>query len=216
MGSAAASVDVAWIWPCRTLLLDDEAHGGQHGLGESRVVEDGRVVHERGHRPTLALEDRSRRAGRLRRGAGPGLPVPSRYAPDASDQCRTARVGSRRTLRRRCSSSPGAPCRPSSITRRPAVASAPLRLQLAGDEADRHDAVLLRRVQQPVARALPGGLVLEADLVEPGERVPHVRLVVDRQPPPAARVDVGEGAGGRRARLLASSRDMSSTIPRSQ
>src|SRR2546425_784725 len=82
--------------------------------------------------------------------------------------------------------------------------SSPLRLQQAGDEPDGHDAVLLRRVQQPVAGALPGGIVLEGDLVEPGQGIPHVGLVVDRQPPPAARVDVGErpiGEAGSRAGL---------------
>ena len=78
----------------------------------------------------------------------------------------------------------------------PGRRSSPLRLQQAGDEPDGHDAVLLRRVQQPVAGALPGGIVLEGDLVEPGQGIPHVGLVVDRQPPPAARVDVGEGPVG--------------------
>src|SRR5207245_373680 len=69
----------------------------------------------------------------------------------------------------------------------------PLRLQLARDEPDGHDAVLLRRVQQPRAGALPSGIVLESDLVEPGERIAHVGLVVDRKPPPAPGIDVGEG-----------------------
>src|SRR5207245_10923822 len=55
------------------------------------------------------------------------------------------------------------------------------------------DAVLLRRVQQPRAGALPSGIVLESDLVEPGERIAHVGLVVDRKPPPAPGLDVGEG-----------------------
>jgi hypothetical protein len=68
----------------------------------------------------------------------------------------------------------------------------PLRLQLAGDEPDRHDAVLPGRVQQPLPCSLARGLVLEGDLVEPGQRVPYVGLVVDRQPPAAGGVDVGE------------------------
>jgi len=67
-------------------------------------------------------------------------------------------------------------------------------LQLAGDEPDGDDAVLLRGVQQPRARALPRRVVLEADLPEARERVPYVRLVMDGQPSPPARVDVGEGA----------------------
>src|SRR5207249_4279302 len=74
--------------------------------------------------------------------------------------------------------------------------------QLAGDEPDGHDAVLLRRVQQPFAGALPGRIVVEGDLVEPGECIPHVRLVVHRQPPPAARVNVGEGPVGKPGSLL--------------
>ena len=66
--------------------------------------------------------------------------------------------------------------------------------QLAGNETDGNNAVFLRGVQQPLAGALPCRVVLEGDLIEPGKRVPHVRLVVDRQPPRAARVDVGERA----------------------
>ena len=69
-----------------------------------------------------------------------------------------------------------------------------LRSQLAGDEPDRHDPELLGRVQQPLAGALPGALVFEVDPTETSQRVADVRLVVDRQPPPAARVDVGERA----------------------
>src|SRR5437764_171608 len=40
------------------------------------------------------------------------------------------------------------------------------------------------------------GVVLEVDLVEPGEGVSHVRDVVDRQPAAPLRVDVGERAVG--------------------
>src|SRR5205807_2445880 len=64
--------------------------------------------------------------------------------------------------------------------------------ELAGDEADGHDAVLLGRIQQPLAGALPGAVVLEDHLVEPGERVSRVRHIVNGQAPPAAGVDVGE------------------------
>src|SRR6266542_2448676 len=69
-----------------------------------------------------------------------------------------------------------------------------LRTQLAGDEPDGHDAVLLGGVQEPLAGPLPGRVVLERDLVEPGEGVAHVRLVVDGQPSPAERVYVSERA----------------------
>ena len=66
--------------------------------------------------------------------------------------------------------------------------------ELAGDEPDRHDPVLLGRVQQTLSGPLPGGVVLESHLVEPGQGVPNVRLVVDGQPAVPFRVDVGEGA----------------------
>lgn len=69
-----------------------------------------------------------------------------------------------------------------------------LGLQLAGDEPHRYDPIPLRRVQQTLAGPLACRLALEGDLIEAGERVPQMRLVVDGKPPPAARVDVGEGA----------------------
>ena len=68
--------------------------------------------------------------------------------------------------------------------------------KLRVDEPDRHDAVLLGRVQQPVARPVARRVVLERHLVKPRERVAHVRSVVDGQPPLAARVDVCKGAVG--------------------
>ena len=67
-----------------------------------------------------------------------------------------------------------------------------LRVELAGDEAERHDPVLLGGVEQPLARSLAGRVVLEVDLVEPGERVADVGGVVDRKPSPTPGVDVGE------------------------
>src|SRR3989454_977966 len=69
----------------------------------------------------------------------------------------------------------------------------PRRVQLAGNEANGYDAVLLGCVQQPLAGALARSIVLKVHLVEPGERIPHVGFVIDGQSPPAARVDVGEG-----------------------
>jgi len=79
-----------------------------------------------------------------------------------------------------------------------------LRAELSCDEADRHDAVLLRRPQQPGARPDAGVLVLEAHLVEARQRIPDMGLVVDRQAPAAPGVDVGEGAVRQlRARLRA-------------
>ena len=72
----------------------------------------------------------------------------------------------------------------------------PLGLQLRADEADRHDPVLLGRVQQPAARPVARGLVLERHLVEARKRVAHVRSVVDRQAPLALRVDVANARSG--------------------
>src|SRR2546428_13541204 len=76
------------------------------------------------------------------------------------------------------------------------------RLRLAGNETDGDDAVLLRRVQQPLAGALARTIVLKVDLVEPGKGIPHWSFVIDGQSPPAAGVDVGEG-GLRKAGPLA-------------
>jgi len=50
-------------------------------------------------------------------------------------------------------------------------------LKLPGEEPDGHNAILLCCVQEPLAGAFPGSLSFEGDLVEPGQRVPHVRLV---------------------------------------
>jgi hypothetical protein len=76
----------------------------------------------------------------------------------------------------------------------PELTELTLRLQLTGDEPDRHDPVLLGRVQQSLAGALSSAFVFEHDLAETSERVPDVGLVVDRQPAPAAGVHVGERA----------------------
>ena len=78
----------------------------------------------------------------------------------------------------------------------------PLRLQLGADEADRDDAVLGGRAQEPRPRLVPCGLVLEDDLVEPRERVPDMWGVVDRQAAPALRIDVGKRAVGQAGALF--------------
>ena len=75
---------------------------------------------------------------------------------------------------------------------RPTFAEGALRVQLAGDEPEGHDPVLLRGVEQPGARPVARDVVLEADLVEPSERVSNVGRVMDRKPSPAASVNVGE------------------------
>src|SRR5258706_3724912 len=72
----------------------------------------------------------------------------------------------------------------------------PLLAQLSVEEADRHDPVLLRGSEQALTRALAGDIVLERRLVEPRQRVAHVRRVVDREAPASLRVDVGERAVG--------------------
>ena len=160
-------------------------------------------MHERRHRATLALEeghaallslcgerDGPARAVEIRAGCvGPVQDGEGRIAKDAAQALFELTGGpvltqfDHETTGRRVS---------------------PLRLELPGDEADGHDAVLFRRVQEPCASALSGGVVFESDLIEPRQGVAHVRLVVDRQPPPAARVDVGEGAA-REARSFAGS-----------
>jgi hypothetical protein len=70
----------------------------------------------------------------------------------------------------------------------------PLRSELPIDEPDRHDPELLGGVQQPPAGPVSRRVVLEGHPLEPGQSVAHVSHVVDRQPAPAARVDVGERA----------------------
>ena len=75
-------------------------------------------------------------------------------------------------------------------------------LQLAGDEADRHDAEALGRLQQPLAGALAGGVVLEPHLPEAGQRVADVGRIVDRQAAAIpSSIDVGEGAVGQSGAL---------------
>ena len=163
----------------QTVLLDHEPHGVHHGLCKRRVVEDRWIVNERRHRPTLALEighaaplslggQRHRQAGAVEIRPGNIRPVQhseGRIAQDRSQSllelagCRVPTQLDHEATGRRVS---------------------PLRPQLARDEPDRHDAVFLRRVQQPFAGALARGIGLEGDLVEPGERIAHVRLVVDR------------------------------------
>jgi hypothetical protein len=60
-----------------------------------------------------------------------------------------------------------------------------LRPQLGANESKGHDPELLRRHQEPHPRSVVACLVLEADSAKPGERIPNVRLIVDRQHPPA-------------------------------
>ena len=74
----------------------------------------------------------------------------------------------------------------------PPLSEGALGVELAGDEPEGHDPVLLRGVEQSLPRPLPRVVVLEVDLVEPRQRVAHVGRVVDRQPASPARVDVGE------------------------
>src|SRR3954467_5767569 len=74
----------------------------------------------------------------------------------------------------------------------PRAGPPPGRTELPVDEPDRHDPESLGGVEQPLPRAIAGGVVLPCDAVEPRERVADVRLVVDREAPDTVRVDVGE------------------------
>ena len=79
--------------------------------------------------------------------------------------------------------------------RPPGLRLQPLVAELAVEEPDRHDAVPLRGREEPLPSLLARGIVLERGLIETCERVPDMRRIVDRQAPPALRVDVGERAG---------------------
>jgi hypothetical protein len=68
-----------------------------------------------------------------------------------------------------------------------------LRPELAPDESEGHDPVLLGRLQEAHPRSVATRVVLEADATEPGKGVADVGLVVDREDPPTLGVDVGEG-----------------------
>src|SRR5215212_621403 len=87
-----------------------------------------------------------------------------------------------------------------------------VRLQLRADEANRHDPVLLGRSQQPAARPVPRGFVLEGHLAEPCEGIPDVRRVVDGQTTLAARIDVREGAVRELRALLGSKRGHAQSV----
>src|SRR5207253_2177173 len=69
--------------------------------------------------------------------------------------------------------------------------------ELAVEETERDDPVLLGGTEKPFAGALSRGVVLEVDLIEPREGVAHVRNVVDRQPAAALGIDVRERAVGK-------------------
>ena len=85
--------------------------------------------------------------------------------------------------------------------------------QLALHETNGDDPVPARRTQQPAPCPITGGLVLEEDLVEAGQRVSNVRLVMNREPPAATRVDVGERAVAQRPWLLRAELRHASMVP---
>ena len=185
-----------------TVVLDDEAHRCQHRFRQRRIIENPSIVHERRRRPALALEVRH---GPLILGRG------KRDRLSRAVQVCARRVGPVQDRERRISQNRSQPflelARSRIATELDDQATggrvALLGLQLSRDEPDGHDAVLLRRVEQPCASALPRGVVLERHLVEPRERIAHVCPVVHGQPSPALRVDVGEGRVRKAIALLA-------------
>ena len=181
------------------IVLDRQADRRGHRPQQRPALQHRGGMHEGGHRLAVALEQRGQRRGRrVARGRG------QRHGLAVAIEIGAGRLGpvqhrERRVVQRRAHAafelggSPGLHELDDETTRR---GFARARLELPGDEADRHDAVLARSDEQLLARALARRFVLECDLVEARQRVANVRLVVDRQPPAALRVDVSEGACG--------------------
>src|SRR2546425_171926 len=71
------------------------------------------------------------------------------------------------------------------------------RSHLPRHETDRDDAVLPRREEESLERLRSGVVVLELHLVEPGERCPHVALVVDGQTPAPLPIDIRKRTVGK-------------------
>jgi hypothetical protein len=69
-------------------------------------------------------------------------------------------------------------------------------LELAGQEANRDNALAPGRPQQAQACRVARGVVFEVHPAEPGKGIAHVGRVVDRQTPAARRIDVGKGPIG--------------------
>src|SRR6202022_2088981 len=158
-------------------------------------VENGALVDQGGHRLALTLEQGHGAIGTLAR---------KLYRLSFTVEVGGDRVGPVEDRKRRIASYGPPP--PFQLLRRPEAAEfnarlprrrlQALRAQLAGHEANRHDAVLLSGFQQPRPGPIACRFVLEADLVEARQRVADVGLVVDRQTPDTAGIDVGKGAVG--------------------
>ena len=188
-GIAGASLDLA-VHPG---VFNRERHRRRHRPGQVWILESDPIVDQRGHRTALTAEQRDR-AILCVLGERGGLAVAvqvgrHRVRPVQDRQCRVTKHGAQAVLQ---------------LVRRPQTAELDdrlpgchlpaLRLQLAGHEADRYDAVLLRRSEQPGAGPIARHFVFETDLVEASKRVADVGLVVDRQPAGATRIDIREGA----------------------
>ncbi len=72
------------------------------------------------------------------------------------------------------------------------LALSPLLAQLRIEEAERGNPVLLGCSQKALTGPLSRRFVLERSLVEPSQRIPNVRRIVDGEAPAALRVDVRE------------------------
>ena len=186
---AGACLDLA-VHP---LVFDRELHGCGHRPLQLRILEHGGLVNQRGHRPAKTVEQRGRTTVGVA-GKGHCLPAAVQVGPD--------RLGPVQDRERRVTEHGPQPLfqllgRADRAQLDDGLAGGrlpALRAQLAGHETDGHDAVLLGRFEQPGSRPISRRFVLETRLVEARERVANVGFVIDRQPPAARRIDIGEGA----------------------
>lgn len=128
-----------------TFTFHDEAHGGQHGLREIRIVKHGWIVYERRHRPTVTLKI-GHHARIFSGGEGDRLSraiqvCPGRVRPVENGEGWISQDASQALFE--FAGCTGPPQLDPEATRRGVSL---LGLQLAGEETDGHNVVLLRGV----------------------------------------------------------------------